>query len=223
MRLIFLKPICIYQYPETAFLALFRMHRASFWQLVKISTQAGRRGYWDHRAIESGRSPKPIYYQIAVALYILGGGGGGAGERTRIALNIGYGTVRAYTWRTIELLHTLLSEYIHWLLQSVPRPIESGHSVPRHCIGFIDGSNIVLRDKPMVDPEAYFSRKKNYGFNLQAICNWESRFIWASMAHTASAHDSPAWKSTALYQSIGSYFHPEEYLLADKAMHLRDI
>ena len=49
------------------------------------------------------------------------------------------GTVRAYTWRTIELLHTLLSEY------------------------------------------------------------------------------SPAWKSTALYQSIGSYFHPEEYLLAYKA------
>jgi len=80
----------IYQYPETAFLALFRMHRASFWQLVEILTQAGRRGYWDHRAIESECSPKPIYYQTAVALYMLGGGGG-TGERTRIALNIGYG------------------------------------------------------------------------------------------------------------------------------------
>ena len=33
----------IYQYPETAFLALFRMHRAPFWQLVKILTQADRR------------------------------------------------------------------------------------------------------------------------------------------------------------------------------------
>jgi len=30
----------------------------------------------------------------------------------------------------------------------------------------------------MVDPEAYFSRKKNYSFNLQAICNWEHWFIY---------------------------------------------
>jgi len=50
----------IYQYPGGAFLALFRLHRVSLWQLVGILTQAGRRGYWDHRAIESGRSPKPI-------------------------------------------------------------------------------------------------------------------------------------------------------------------
>ena len=135
-------------------------------------------------------------------------------EGLQIALSIGYGTVWAYTWRTIKLLRTLLSEFIRWPLQSVAHPIEGGHRVFRHCIGFIDGSNI---DKPMVDPEAYFSRKKNYGFNLQAICNWEGRFIWASMAHTASAHDWPAWKSTALYQAIESYFHPEEYLLADKA------
>ena len=36
------------------------------------------------------------------------------------------------------------------------------------------------------------------------------------MGHTASAHDS-AWKSTALYRSIRTYFHPEEYILAGKA------
>ncbi|KAF8447048.1 hypothetical protein BGX38DRAFT_1142992 [Terfezia claveryi] len=37
----------IHEYPETAFLALFRMHRASFWHLVEILTQASRGGYWD--------------------------------------------------------------------------------------------------------------------------------------------------------------------------------
>ena len=35
----------IYQYPETAFLALFRMHRASFWQLVEVLTKAGGENY----------------------------------------------------------------------------------------------------------------------------------------------------------------------------------
>ncbi|KAF8419774.1 hypothetical protein EV426DRAFT_676658 [Tirmania nivea] len=112
----------IYEYPETAFLTLFRMHRASFWQLVKILTQAGRGGYWDHRAIERGASPKLIYQHIAVALYMLGGGGG-TRERTRIALNIGFGTVWKYTWRTIELLYRLLPEYVCWPHHPVNEPI----------------------------------------------------------------------------------------------------
>ena len=39
----------IREYPETAFLALFRMHRASFWQLVEVLTKASGEKYWDGR------------------------------------------------------------------------------------------------------------------------------------------------------------------------------
>lgn len=42
----------------------------------------------------------------------------------------------------------------------------------------------------VVDSEAYYSRKSTYGFNVQGICDWERRFIWAPMSHTASANDS---------------------------------
>ncbi|KAF8430308.1 hypothetical protein EV426DRAFT_13256 [Tirmania nivea] len=84
--------VYIYEYPETAFLALFRTHRASFWQFIKLLTQAGRRGYWDHRAMENRRSLRPLYQQAVVALYMLGGGGG-TSKRTRIVLNIGFGIV----------------------------------------------------------------------------------------------------------------------------------
>ncbi|RPB26863.1 hypothetical protein L211DRAFT_866320 [Terfezia boudieri ATCC MYA-4762] len=45
--------------------------------------------YWVQS--KTGRPPRPIYQQIAVALYVLGGGGG-TGERTRHALNIGKGS-----------------------------------------------------------------------------------------------------------------------------------
>ena len=69
----------------------------------------------------------------------------------------------------------------------------------------------------MVDFEAYFSCKKDYGFNLQAICDWHSRFIWIYMGHTASVHDSTVFKSTTLYRNLQSYIDPEEYVLADKA------
>jgi len=37
----------IQEYPETAFLALFRMHRDSFWHIVQLLTEAGGEGYWD--------------------------------------------------------------------------------------------------------------------------------------------------------------------------------
>ena len=91
-------------------------------------------------------------------------GGGGTGEKARIALNIGHGT----TWRTAELL---VPDYIRW--PQHPRQDDHGrHRIFRDCIGFLDGSDIVLRYKPMVKWQAYFSRKKHYGFNLQAICNW---------------------------------------------------
>ena len=76
----------------------------------------------------------------------------------------------------------------------------------------------------MIDPEAYFSPKKNYGFNLQAICDWSGRFIWVSMGHTASVYDSTTFKSTALYRGLETYFDLEEYVLADKAYSLeRDV
>ncbi|RPB25223.1 hypothetical protein L211DRAFT_104649 [Terfezia boudieri ATCC MYA-4762] len=40
-----------------------------------------------------------------------------------------------------------------------------GHKVISRCIGFLDGTNMVLLDKLMVNPEAYFSPKKNYGLS----------------------------------------------------------
>ncbi|RPB21775.1 hypothetical protein L211DRAFT_417526 [Terfezia boudieri ATCC MYA-4762] len=171
----------IYEYPETAFLALFRMHRASFWQLVQILTQAGTEGYWDHRAIETGRSPRPIYQQAAMALYMLGGGGG-TRERTRIALNIGFGTVWNYTWRTIKLLYGLLPEYIRWPLHPVDHSAESGHHIFRHCIGFLDGSNIVLslqstRKLISLEKRTMASTYKQYAIGMVN----SYRYLWVTL------------------------------------------
>jgi len=76
--------IYIQNYPT--FLNLFRMHRASFWQVVEMLAGVNGKDYWVQS--KTGRPSRPIYQQIAVALYILGGGGS-TGERTRLALNLG--------------------------------------------------------------------------------------------------------------------------------------
>ena len=139
------------------------------------------------------------------------------GEKSRMLLNVGYGSIWAYTWRTIDLLARISGDHIQWPEPGSASRTAATHPIFRRCIGFLDGSNIVLRDRPKIDPEAYFSRKKNYGFNLQAICDWDRRFIWVSMGHTASAHDSTAFKSSGLYQRMHEHFDAEEYILADKA------
>ena len=213
----------IYRFSEERFLMMFRMQRPSFWQLIKVLQDAGKADYWDKRdPATGGRPPRPIHEQVAVALYMLGRAGGGQ-ACTGVNLNISKGTVSLYLWRTIKLLIQIMPEYIRWpSLQerhTMRHTMRPRSEIFKNCVGFLDGSVIVLRYKPMVDPEAYYSRKSTYGFNIQAICDWDRRFIWASMSHTASAHDSTVFKSTPLYQNIDSeaYFTRDEYLLADKA------
>ncbi|RPB19968.1 hypothetical protein L211DRAFT_895539 [Terfezia boudieri ATCC MYA-4762] len=57
----------IQDYPNTAFLSLFRMYRASFWQLVEILTLAGGEDYWVQS--KTGRPPRPIYPSM-IASYL---------------------------------------------------------------------------------------------------------------------------------------------------------
>lgn len=209
----------IHEFSDERFLNTFRMHRSSFWQLVQVLEEAGGAGYWDGRelipAAHGGRPARPSYQQIAVALYVLGTGAGR--ENSGINLNIGKGTVSVYMWRVIKLLIKLLPDYIRWPTAQQRREYDPPTTIFRNCIGFLDGSVVVLKYKPMLDSEAYYSRKSTYGFNLQAICDWERRFIWVSMSHTASAHDSTVFKSSPLYRDIQRFFTQDEYVLADKA------
>ena len=69
---------------------LFQMHRASFWQLAELLTQAGGAKYYHQPEAGNaaagnaaaggpapvGRPPKPIYQQVAVGLFVLDGSGG---------------------------------------------------------------------------------------------------------------------------------------------------
>ena len=138
------------------------MHRASFWLLVDVLTDAGGDGYW---GMTPGHPSRSAYQQIAIALYMLGGGAG-IGERSRSQMNIRYGTLWAYMWRTVQLLsqlaasprvYSMASPYSQW-----------GPWIFQWCTGFLDGSIIVLRYKPMVDHAAYFSRKHGWVLHCEA-------------------------------------------------------
>ena len=76
--------------PERTFLALFRVQRPSFWKLVERV-----KSYWEtsEEQVGSGRTPRSIYQQFAVGMYIFLAGEGGRVEHYRVLFNIGYGTV----------------------------------------------------------------------------------------------------------------------------------
>jgi len=209
-------------YPTSAFLANFRMRQESFLALVELLTIRGGDN-WFHNTSQSAAnltSGRPILIQVAVALYILGSANTSF-ERVCMKLNIGKGTSQVYLWRTIDLLFTLLPEFIQWPSTELRRQQRlHNDDLFTDCIGYLDGSEIPLRDRPSQDPEAYFSRKKIYGFNLQAVCNDYGQFIYAYMGHIASTHDSTAFKASSLYRDRQKLLNDSEYLLADKAYQL---
>jgi hypothetical protein len=99
------------------------------------------------------------------------------------------GTIQSYLWRTVNLLASMSREYVRWPTAELRRQQRAqqlddvfvNQVVSANCVGCLDGSEIPLRERPLKDPEVYFSRKKVYGFNLQAICQTATRKANSSM------------------------------------------
>ncbi|KZZ97858.1 Transposase, IS4-like protein [Ascosphaera apis ARSEF 7405] len=206
--------------PDTAFLQKFRVSRPNFDELVSILKTRGGDLYWRR----TGNTPaRTVEKQVAAALFVLGAPS--SFDSHRSALGISKGALHAYLWRTILLLCQLASEYIQWPTEQQRdqwQAYGSSRRLPfKDCIGFIDGSEIQLRTKPEVpNYQRYFSKKKRYGFNLQAVSSFNKRFIYVNAQSLASCHDSTAYKDSVLYERRQSLFRPGEYLLGDKAYEL---
>ncbi|RPA98751.1 hypothetical protein L873DRAFT_1611535, partial [Choiromyces venosus 120613-1] len=86
------------------------------------------------------------------------------------------------------------------------------------CIGFLDGTDIVLRYGPSYHGETYFNRKKQYALNVQAICDSKRRFTYIAGGYPASVGDATVFSCTTFFKQPNLFFsHPDEYILADKA------
>ena len=68
------------------------------------------------------------------------------------------------------------------------------------CIGAIDGIALKIRcpspSDRVPDPGNYYCRKGYYALNVQAIVDSHKRFLWVSVCHKGSNHDSPGFQET---------------------------
>jgi len=125
--------------------------------------------------------PDPIFYnqsqnpqrdvsiQLAVAICRLGSNGNGAAVlRLKNLFQVGYRTINLYTTRVIKAIYNMQSQLASWPTRE--EQVELSQVMQEEgfpgFIGFVDGKTIPLSQKPPIDGNHYFDRKKRSGLNF---------------------------------------------------------
>lgn len=134
----------------------------------------------DHAVFSTaGNVPQaPVSDQLMVTLYRLRHSGNGASV-SAVARAMGYseGGVEKFTRRCFDAIHDLHDTFVRsptaeekevekkWVEQQVGIP----NSLWREGFAMYDGTIVVLSDRPVFHGESYFTRKSNYGLNVQVF------------------------------------------------------
>ncbi|KAF7319715.1 DDE Tnp4 domain-containing protein [Mycena kentingensis (nom. inval.)] len=154
----------------------------------------------------SNNPQAPVEEQLAVTLYRLGQYGNGASVQdiARIA-GCSEGSVENFTNRVFTAIKSLHDLFVRPLTEEEK---EKEKEWIEESIGFgglwregwimYDGTIVPLFAKPALNGQGYYTRKSNYGLNVQ-IGNVPSnlRIVDYSIGHTGSAHDQLAFEGTA--------------------------
>jgi len=198
------------------FLSFFRMTRESFSKLACVISN-----YPIFYNDSHNPQVSPIL-QLATCLYFLGAYGGST-VKGAAQLGIGEGTAHLYCQHCMIALVRISPQYIRWPVpgslefQTILKDIERESGCPG-CIGFLDGTDIVLQYSPSFHGESYFNRKKGYGLNVQGICDSHGRFTYIASGFPGSVEDATVFGGSSFFQRPNLYFsQPKEYVLTDKA------
>ena len=149
--------------PEDSFLQLFRTTFPSFLSLLDLIKE---NPIFHNQSQNFQRDPS---VQLAVALCRLGSNGNGAASRRLQNLfSVGYGTISLYTQRVITAILSLGKDLLKWPTSAERlehSQVMQEEGIPG-CIGFVDGTTIPLSQKPTIDGNLYFDRKKRQDFHL---------------------------------------------------------
>ena len=165
--------------------------------------------------------------QLQIALFRFGRFGNAA-SLADVARTFGVseGTVINSTRRVIKAIIRLEKRYLRWYTASEKEEMMkrifqlSGF---KRCAGLLDGTTIVLAEKPVKDGELYFNRKSEYGMNCQIIADLDARIRFFFLGYPASVHDSRCFEESKFCQHSDDFLDRGEYVLADSAYTLSDI
>jgi len=84
-------------------------------------------------------------------------------------------------------------------------------------VGIIDGTLIVLQNRPLRYGDLYWCRTNCYALNVQVVCDDNRRVLYTYGGWPSSTHDNRAWRNSDLFLEADDYFSEGEYLLGDSA------
>jgi hypothetical protein len=89
-----------------------------------------------------------------------------------------------------------------------------------NVIGVVDGTFVPIK-APLQNPESYVTRKCNYAFTLQGICDSSLKYIDAFTGFPGSVSDTRIFSNSDIYKSVitntDHYFPDNEFIIGDKA------
>jgi hypothetical protein len=205
----------LWRYGEAEFRQETRMTRQSFKILVRQI---------DQHQIFHNQSPHvqvDVWQQLYVALKRLGceGNGISVGAISRLG-GVSAGTVVNYTHRVITAIYDILKDLINWP-NADERLVISARFYTKYglrgAVGAVDGTHVVLSQKPHIDGEVFWTRKHCYSINVQIVCDDLKCIRAFVVGWPGSVSDSTAFGDSNIYKHPEEYFSNTclEYLLAD--------
>lgn len=95
------------------------------------------------------------------------------------------------------------------------------HGLP-HCVGIVDGTPVILSQRPAIDGEVYWTRKSQYAMNVQLVCDDAKRIRFYMIGYPGSMFDSTIFDKSKLLKTPENYFTSDEYLIADAGYALKE-
>ncbi|KAJ0393686.1 hypothetical protein P43SY_008384 [Pythium insidiosum] len=205
-------------------LEVFIINDAQFYQAVRVTKRTFRliHDLIEHDRVFTNRShcrQRAVSLQLAVALEWFGSYGN-ASSVGRIArtYNIGSGTVTSYVKRVKKALLRHYRRFVSWP-SAHRRAVSSAYHRVRYglpgAVGFVDGTHVILSQKPHVDGSLHYNRKSRYSINVQIVCDEDKRILMAYTGWPGSCHDSTVIAKTPIITSPEQYFTGDEYLVGD--------
>jgi len=167
--------------------------------LTHVEVQAVRR----HGRREPGKRSVCPETQVAVALLFFAGGSYlGLTKIYMLQKTAFYDTVRRVVgavYAHMTLAGDFESEQGRSALAASFRRALPINPLADGVIGALDGIAIRLAGPPassILTPAEFYSRKRFFALNVQAICDGDTRFIYVATGAPGSMHDSAAWAQT---------------------------
>lgn len=88
-------------------------------------------------------------------------------------------------------------------------------------MGIVDGTPVVLCQRPGVDGEVFWTRKSQYAFNLQLVVDDRKLIRFYQIGWPGSVFDNTVFDKSKVVTKNELYFTEGEYLLADSGYALK--